>query len=373
MPTERANGVSLTLATSLVSTSYAGPVHPVVEIRQPNQPPLFISIRGLIEVGRECNGLLLADPQVSRRHLSLDADAGRVIVNDLGSTNGSTLDGARLTAPSVLVPGSEVKCGETTIRLDAPAPVAVRPDDAAKGTVVTGAAPDPTGTVIASPASTTPSPGAGGPMLAAQRPVAGGDAARRTSIDMVAASAQNEGVDVAGLPADQGTVTIVFSDIESSTERNVQLGDQVWMEVLGNHNRIVTERVTQFGGTIIKNQGDGYMLSFSGARMALDCMMAVQRDLTAHAGANPDRSVRIRIGMHTGEVLADQDGDLFGTHVVVAARIANLAKGGEILVSSLTKEIIVSRGDITFDAPREVHLKGIGDATVYPMDWARHG
>lgn len=348
-------------------------VHPVVEIRQPNQPPLFISIRGLIEVGRECSGLLLADPQVSRRHLSLDVDAGRVIVSDLGSTNGSTLDGARLTAPSVLVAGGEVKCGETTIRLDAPVPVAARPDDAAKGTVVTGAALDPTGTVIASPGGASPSPGVDDPMLAAQRPAPGGDAARRTSIDMVAASVQDDGVDVASLPADQGTVTIVFSDIESSTERNVQLGDQVWMEVLGDHNRIVTERVTQFGGTIIKNQGDGYMLSFSGARMALDCMMAVQRDLTAHAGANPGRSVRIRIGMHTGEVLADQDGDLFGTHVVVAARVANLAEGGEILVSSLTKEIIVSRGDITFDAPREVHLKGIGDATVYPMDWARHG
>ena len=81
--------------------------------------------------------------------------------------------------------------------------------------------------------------------------------------------------------------------------------------------------------------------------------------------------MRIRIGMHTGEVLADADGDLFGQHVVVAARVANLANGGEILVSSLTKEIVASRGDIQFDPPRQVHLKGIGDAIVYPMDWAR--
>lgn len=372
----RAEGPTLqrcSLAASSTATFYAAHVHPVVEIRQPNQPPLFVSIRGPLEVGRECSGLLLADPQVSRRHLSLDADNGRVIVSDLGSTNGSTLDGTRITAPSVLAAGSEVKCGETTIRLDAPAPVATRPADAAKGTLVTGATPDPTGTIIAGQAGSPPN-SAGDPMHAAVRPVAGvDDAARRTSIDMVAASAQSDGVDVRSLPADQGTVTIVFSDIESSTERNVQLGDQVWMEVLGNHNRIVTERVEQFRGTIIKNQGDGYMLSFSGARMALDCMMAVQRDLTAHASANPDRSVRIRIGLHTGEVLADQDGDLFGTHVVVAARVANLAEGGEILVSSLTKEIIASRGDITFEPAREVHLKGIGDAQVYPMDWARHG
>ncbi len=346
----------------------------MVEIRQPNQPPLFISVRGPLEVGRECSGVLLADPQVSRRHLLLDADDGRVVVNDLGSTNGSMLDGNRLAAPTVLAAGSVVQCGETTIRLDAPVPTATRPAGTAKGTIVAGDGPDPTGTMIATQAPGLAAPRGDAPMPAAVRPVGGAnDAARRTSIDMVAASAQNDGVDVRSLPADQGTVTIVFSDIESSTERNVQLGDQIWMEVLGHHNRIVTERVQQFGGTIIKNQGDGYMLSFSGARMALDCMMAVQRDLTAHAGANPDRSVRIRIGMHTGEVLADQDGDLFGTHVVVAARVANLAEGGEILVSSLTKEIIVSRGDITFEAPRDVHLKGIGDAQVYPMDWARHG
>ncbi|WP_162142031.1 adenylate/guanylate cyclase domain-containing protein [Ilumatobacter coccineus] len=358
-------------ATDSTTTFYAETVHPVVEIRQPNQPTLFISIRGPLEVGRECNGVLLADPQVSRRHLSIDVDAGRVIVSDLGSTNGSTLDGNRLVAPSVLGPGSEVKCGETTIRLDAPV-AAVKPVDDAKGTVVSGADLDPTGTIVATPPTVTPN--APDPLLVAQRPIAGGDeAVYRTSIDMVAESAQSDGVDVRALPADQGTVTIVFSDIESSTERNVQLGDQVWMQVLGDHNRIVTDRVNQYGGTIIKNQGDGYMLSFSGARVALDCMMAVQRDLTAHASANPDRSVRIRIGMHTGEVLADQDGDLFGTHVVVAARVANLAQGGEILVSSLTKEIIASRGDITFDPPRNVHLKGIGDAVVYPMDWARHG
>ena len=113
---------------------------------------------------------------------------------------------------------------------------------------------------------------------------------RRTSIDIVAAKAQNDGVDVRSLPVDQGTVTIVFSDIESSTERNVELGDQAWFDVLGIHNRIVSNRVTEYSGTIIKNQGDGFMLSFSGARKALDCMMAVQRDLTAHSNAQPRAS-----------------------------------------------------------------------------------
>ncbi len=346
-------------------------VHPVVEIKQPNQTTLYVSVRGPLVVGRECDGLLLADPQVSRRHLSLDVADGRVIVTDLGSTNGSTLDGRRLAAPVQLEPGNIVRCGETTIALDAPDDSTVRSGGIGRGTVVGAtAAVDPTRTVVAAARPPTTPPPAVAP-FPVQRPHPDSNEFRRTSIDIVAASAQQEGVDVKSLPVDQGTVTIVFSDIESSTERNVELGDQAWFELLTIHNRIIADRVAQYGGTIIKNQGDGFMLSFPGARKALDCMMDVQRDLTRHSSANPQRSVRIRIGMHTGEVLTDADGDLFGQHVVVAARVANLAGGGEILVSSLTKEIIVSRGDIVFGPQREVHLKGIGDAIVFPMDWAR--
>ncbi len=347
---------------------YAGAVHPVVEIQQPNQTTLFVSIRGPLVLGRECDGLLLADPQVSRRHLVLDVADGRVVVTDLGSTNGSSLDGRRLTSPATLDPGAVVRCGETTIRLDVPVDLTGRVPEGTRDTIVAGGH-DPARTLV--PPTAAPTAPTSPPDFAAQRPVSSDGIGRRTSIDIVAAKAQNDGVDVRSLPVDQGTVTIVFSDIESSTERNVELGDQAWFDVLGIHNRIVSERVAEFGGTIIKNQGDGFMLSFPGARKALDCMMAVQRDLTAHSNAQPERSVRIRIGMHTGEVLADADGDLFGQHVVVAARVANLADGGEILVSSLTKEIVASRGDIQFDPPREVHLKGIGDAIVYPMDWTR--
>lgn len=380
-------------------------MHPVVEIKQPNQTTLYVSVRGPLTVGRECDGLLLGDPQVSRRHLSLDVADGRVVVTDLGSTNGSTIDGQRLSTPVALSPGNIVRCGETTIRLDVPEDVTVRSGNIGRGTLVAGATEtvDPTRTIVtgtpgagtvtppfvaeSSPnqpptappppaqpvpappyAPASPSPDGSYPV---QRPNPNSAEFRRTSIDIVAARVQDDGVDMRSLPVDQGTVTIVFSDIESSTERNVELGDQVWFEVLGTHNRIVADRVNQHGGTIIKNQGDGFMLSFPGARKALDCMMAVQRDLMTHSSANPQRAVRIRVGMHTGEVLADADGDLFGQHVVVAARVANLADGGEILVSSLSKEIIVSRGDIVFGVPRSVHLKGIGDAVVYPMDWAR--
>lgn len=130
-------------------------MHPVVEIRQPGQPALFVSVRGPLEVGRECRGVLLSDPQVSRRHLSLDLDGERVIVEDLGSTNGSTIDGVRISGPTTLSAGRTVRCGETTIVLDAPLPPTTQqPATAdAKGPAVAEPASDPTGTPIPEAAS----------------------------------------------------------------------------------------------------------------------------------------------------------------------------------------------------------------------------
>ena len=74
--------------------------------------------------------------------------------------------------------------------------------------------------------------------------------------------------------------------------------------------------------------------------------------------------------MHTGEAI-EEDGDLFGKPVVLAARIANQASGGEILVSSLVREIVESRGDLTFGASREVELKGlVGRHLLHPLLWS---
>jgi adenylate cyclase len=80
-------------------------------------------------------------------------------------------------------------------------------------------------------------------------------------------------------------------------------------------------------------------------------------------------SVRIRVGVHTGEVIAE-GGDIFGRHVMLAARVAGHAHGGEILVSSLVREIASARGDLQFGEPRTVELKGLeGEHGVFPLVW----
>src|SRR5262249_2092170 len=116
-------------------------------------------------------------------------------------------------------------------------------------------------------------------------------------------------------------------------------------------------------------QGDGFMLSFPGARRALMCMIAVQQELAELERTDESGSVRIRVGVHTGEVISAGD-DIFGRHVMFAARVAGLANGQEILVSALVHEIASARGDLRFGEPRVVELKGIeGVHTVYPLEW----
>lgn len=326
--------------------------HPVVVVKQEGRKPLYLQVREPIEIGRECDGIILTDGQASRRHASISPSGGSVIVEDLGSTNGTTLDGTRIASAVVLMPGSVIRIGDTVVQLvaEAPpgAPVAAAAPGGSRSTIVTGG--DSFGGAVKG--------GGGGP-----------SGIRETSMDAVARAVEKAPLPRQSIDSDGGTITIVFSDIESSTQRATSMGDAAWMKVLGAHNGIIQRHVDKWHGTVVKNQGDGFMLTFGGARRALRAMIDVQRDLEEFARDNPDKGVRVRVGVHTGEVISE-DGDIFGKHVMQAARVGGLADGGEILVSSLVKEIAAARGDLAFGEPRVVAFKGIeGDHVVYPLLW----
>ncbi|MCI0779680.1 MAG: adenylate/guanylate cyclase domain-containing protein [Chloroflexi bacterium] len=124
-----------------------------------------------------------------------------------------------------------------------------------------------------------------------------------------------------------------------------------------------------FGGFEVKSLGDGFMLAFSSARRALQCAMAIQRAFAVHNQDHPEEPIMVRIGLHTGELVQEME-DFFGKNVILASRIADQAQGGEILVSSLLKELTESAGDIRFGEPQEVELKGLaGLNRVYQVDW----
>ena len=166
-----------------------------------------------------------------------------------------------------------------------------------------------------------------------------------------------------------GTITIVFSDIERSTEQVADRGDRRWKTVIDAHDHLVRRVVTAAGGTVVKGTGDGFMLTFPSARRAVEATMVVQQ-MIARGDHDELEGIRLRIGLHTGEVVVDGAGDLFGLHVNLAARIAATADGGEILASSVTKAILDTSGEIEFAQPRSAEFKGIpGRHMVHPVSW----
>ncbi|HYM14988.1 MAG TPA: protein kinase [Dehalococcoidia bacterium] len=188
-----------------------------------------------------------------------------------------------------------------------------------------------------------------------------------TSVDAVARAVERERPDVTIHAAPDGTVTIMFSDIEDSTPLAERLGDQAWRELLRKHNALIREQLKAYGGYEVKTMGDGFMVAFQSAKKGLDCAIAIQRAFAEH-NASHGEHVNIRIGLHAGEVIKDQD-DFYGKNVILASRVAGKAVGGEILVSSLLRQLVESSvGAALFGDPREVELKGlVGEHTVYPV------
>jgi class 3 adenylate cyclase len=163
-------------------------------------------------------------------------------------------------------------------------------------------------------------------------------------------------------PAPEGTVTLLITDIEGSTSMTEEMGDIRWMRVLNRHNDQVRQCVADHGGIELKQQGDGFLLAFPSARKALLCAVSLQKSF--HEDDMP-----VRMGLHTGEVIREGD-DLYGRNVILASRICGEARGGEILVSSLTKELTDSSGDLDFSDSREVELKGLnGTFRVWSLAW----
>ena len=185
--------------------------------------------------------------------------------------------------------------------------------------------------------------------------------------------------------------TVLFTDVEGSTAMTQRLGDAKAREVLREHERITREALKSHGGSEVKTMGDGFMASFGSAVRALECAVAMQRgfeernaSLPAHPEALEGRAgggasgtasepLHVRIGLNAGEPIAEDDpdgrGDLFGTAVIRAARIAAMAQGGEILAANVVRELAEGKGFL-FGDRGEVALRGFDDPVrVFEVRW----
>lgn len=190
-----------------------------------------------------------------------------------------------------------------------------------------------------------------------------------SSIYVIADAIQGEPLDLGGHTSPDGAVTLIFSDIEGSTEMMERLGESQWMEVLRDHNALIRSLVQSHDGTVVKSQGDGFMLAFSSAHSALYCAMEVERALAGRSFSPSAEELNVRVGVHSGFVIADAD-DFYGRNVVLAARIADQARGGEILVSAAVKQYTESDPSLDFEHRGDFRLKGLtGEHGVYAVLW----
>jgi class 3 adenylate cyclase len=155
---------------------------------------------------------------------------------------------------------------------------------------------------------------------------------------------------------DPGIRTVLFTDIVNSTSLTQKLGDEMAMEFLRVHDRIVREALTAAKGREVKHTGDGIMASFVSAAAAVRCAMQIQRELARREREEHDHHIKVRIGGAAGEPV-EQDNDIFGTTVQLAARLCSHAQPDQILVSTAVAELCIGKG-LAFCPLGEVALKG---------------
>ena len=125
-----------------------------------------------------------------------------------------------------------------------------------------------------------------------------------------------------------------FSDIVSSTDLVTQLGDAAARDIFLQHDQIIRNQLKKYSGRELQNLGDGFMLSFESASAAIKCSCDIQQEISRNIA-----SIKVRMGINTGEVVRREGRHPFGQAVVIASRITSKAKGEQILVSDITRQL----------------------------------
>jgi predicted ATPase/class 3 adenylate cyclase len=161
-------------------------------------------------------------------------------------------------------------------------------------------------------------------------------------------------------PLPEGTVTVLFTDLVGSTELYQRLGDEAANAVERDVERLALEQIEKHRGVLVKDTGDGLMAAFQSARRAVACAREIQREMARRSREESGEGVRMRIGLHTGEVIED-DGNLHGETVIVAKRIESAAPAGGIFASETVYGVLGTARE-EFEDRGEFELKGLATA-----------
>jgi len=151
---------------------------------------------------------------------------------------------------------------------------------------------------------------------------------------------------------DRALATVLFTDIVSSTERAVVLGDDVWTRTLDRHDALVAREVDRHRGRRINTTGDGMLATFDGPARAVRCAQAI-------CAVVRSLGIEVRAGLHTGEIEL-RGADVGGIAVHIGQRVSALAGPSEVLASSTVKDLVAGSGIRFTDRGPHV-LKGVPD------------
>lgn len=167
----------------------------------------------------------------------------------------------------------------------------------------------------------------------------------------------------------EGTLTVLFTDLEGSTELRTRVGDRQANEIIKEHEDLTRSQVEQFGALDAKALGDGFMILFSSARQAIKSAVSLQRAFEDHNAENPDKPMLVRMGINSGDVTREAD-DVYGTAVHAASRVADKAQGGQILIAQTVKELAGMLDDVRLADRGLFWLKGFPERwRLYEVLW----
>jgi class 3 adenylate cyclase len=210
--------------------------------------------------------------------------------------------------------------------------------------------------------------------LRAELGVAPSQATRALVAELREAEAPQQPAPAAGVaPPSAGTVTLLFTDLVGSSEILDALGDEGAEQLRRTHFAILRDVALSHAGREVKNLGDGLMVAFASSLDAAGCAVGIQQAIERHNRREATRPMSVRVGLHVGEPIRDDD-DYFGTPVVVAKRLCDRAEGGQILASDVVRALVGTRGGFRFSPVGELALKGF--STLVPaseLQWEATG
>jgi class 3 adenylate cyclase len=163
---------------------------------------------------------------------------------------------------------------------------------------------------------------------------------------------------------DRVLATVLFTDIVDSTKRAAELGDRQWRNLLDRHDDAVRQELTRFRGREVKTLGDGFLATFDGPARAVRCAAAIIERVRP-------LGIEVRSGLHTGEIEIQRE-DIGGIAVSIAARVAEMASTGEVLVSSTVRDLVAGSG-LSFQDRGSQMAKGLPEPLRLFAAQARSG